>query len=672
MKSDTDMTQFDSLKAIYMDVIAKNISDPIEKILVMTYEFDDQQLLNLICARPLEDDFELRRNQRKFIADLKPVIFYDARKTREFNRLPHFLDLVPVRTKPFSCHHSKAYLIVTGQSVRLVLGSLNLTYSGLFKNREVFTDFCWNKDETEDLQVLRDFVELLKRQRADIPQAVASEALIELLNVIDGRLAQWGVNHVKVRHTLVASGTGTSGLSQLAERWSLISTSAPKRLFVVSPFFDQGDGVLIDLLGSAVGAADAVHIVTDERSVSAICKKHFGAATRDRILNVIPVQISQQERIRIEKFNDGRSTEGLHLERKLHAKILVLESEMECLVYIGSANFTSKAWNGDNFELGVISVETCSADTLIRRICAGLGAGSENVYSRVPDTLTLSDIVDDEDYVEETGYPNFIERIVLHYDEISETVHFRIDGGTPDEIGAYDVSWGSLPLSISERRSQDILSKEFYVRLVGGRNLSFVPKAQPALRFCIPFWHAPELVQKKDEFVFPNADDWLQYYLGIDIDDGGQPGEHIPGEPVSPKPQAMFEVDRESNVIIQMQRYLSLFSAIEGVFTKKADEADKLLFGDERSMFVRKHLTEPINAYAKILKREFQQSRNKKTAQLEFCFKLGELLLFFRSLAEKLPELQASQAALASLLTDSVPEMDAGLKSYINYCNQNN
>ena len=122
MRRHQDRSEFDSLQQIYADMVGNASNDPIERILVITYEFDDQQLVNLVAARSLSEEFELRRNYLRFVADLEPVVIYDARKTREFTQLPHFLELVPIRSRPYSCHHSKAYLIMTEKTVRLVIG----------------------------------------------------------------------------------------------------------------------------------------------------------------------------------------------------------------------------------------------------------------------------------------------------------------------------------------------------------------------------------------------------------------------------------------------------------------------------------------------------------------------------------------------------------------------
>lgn len=101
-------------------------------IVVLSYEFDDEQVLNLSALQPLGKQFEPRMTHLARIAQTVPVMIYDARKTRADLRLPHFMELLPVRMPAYTCHHPKAYLVVTRSCVHLALGSMNLTRSGLF------------------------------------------------------------------------------------------------------------------------------------------------------------------------------------------------------------------------------------------------------------------------------------------------------------------------------------------------------------------------------------------------------------------------------------------------------------------------------------------------------------------------------------------------------------
>ena len=137
--------------------------DPLDHIVILSYEFDDQQVLNLVVQRPLSEQFEPRVLHLAQVAETVPVVIYDARKTREHNRLPHFMDLLPVRKPVWTCHHPKAYLIVTRKRVHLVIGSMNLTATGLFNNREVFETFSWGEEDADNCRVLEEFVRVVRK-----------------------------------------------------------------------------------------------------------------------------------------------------------------------------------------------------------------------------------------------------------------------------------------------------------------------------------------------------------------------------------------------------------------------------------------------------------------------------------------------------------------------------
>lgn len=79
-------SQFGTFSEVISDILEKKSQDPVLHLLVLTYEFDEQQLVNLVCSKNLEDDFELRQAQLQILSDLRPVVIYDARKTKEFSK----------------------------------------------------------------------------------------------------------------------------------------------------------------------------------------------------------------------------------------------------------------------------------------------------------------------------------------------------------------------------------------------------------------------------------------------------------------------------------------------------------------------------------------------------------------------------------------------------------
>lgn len=664
-------SRFGVLQQIFADIANDMRRDPLEHMLVLTYEFDDQQLVNLLSGRNLADNVELQRNQLKFIADMHPVVIYDARKTRDFNQIPHFLDLLPVNPGAYRCHHSKAYLFVTGATVRLVLGSFNLTRTGLFENREVFTDFLWSDTETTDLAVLREFSKLLRNGYAQWAQPRAASARQAIADTLDARLARWQTSDKPGKHSLVHSGYAMAGeqngLQQLAALWRPISGAAPRKLFVVSPFFDRGGSFLADELARAVGAPAELHIVTDEANITRLGRCHYGKSTDTAVrkLSLIPGSISAGERERIARANDGARPDGLQINRALHAKILVMCSGTHHLVYAGSANFTLKAWRGDNQELGVAYVEKGSADALISQILAAFSADDENAYSRLGETPTAPDTneEDDEDYVDQPSYPDFINSIRLDQDSAGENLIFRFDTSAPERLLNYDIFWGLVLLTIEGTDSRPLQLQLAYMPLRGGRNLRFVLRADPSREFLLPFFHHANLARQQDLAIFTSAEDWMRHYLhpagpGVRLE-----GEYLPGEEGTPPPPDSSTVDRDANIVVAMQRYLNLFSAVEATFHQRAlDTAATHADAASRAKIIEQSFTSPLRLYARLIE---QERGRTPTAEQAYFFRLGELVLLCNALTSPLPELAALAHELAGPF--AATPSDATLATYLTF-----
>jgi len=658
MSASTTDSNFGILQQIFVDIANDIHRNPLEHMLILTYEFDDQQLVNLLSGRSLADNVELQRNQLKFIADMQPVVIYDARKTRDFNQIPHFLNLIPVNPGAFRCHHSKAYLFITSNTVRLVLGSFNLTRTGLFENREVYNDFLWSKKDTDDLNVLSDFSKLLRKGYSQWPQPEAAPAREAIADTLDTRLALWQNSEIRGKHSIVYSGyakaSEKNGLSHLATIWQSISKTAPRKLFVISPFFDRGETFLADELSLAIGAPDELHIVTDEDNIIKLGRCHFGmlADKQTRKLNLIPGSISTSERERISRANDGARIDGLQISRALHAKILIMCSGSHHLIYTGSANFTIKAWNGDNQELGVVSVENGPAATLI-------------AYPRLSDTPTARDIDDDEDYVYQPAYPDFINNIRLEQGDDTDALIFRFDTTDQLRLLDYKISWGRVPLSINGTNSHPIQRRHAYMPLQGGRNLSFELRKDSTKVFLLPFFHHADLTQQQDLMLFPSVEEWMRHYLHPTGPIGHGEGEYLPGEePTPPQPDDSSVVDREANVVVAMQRYLNLFSSVEATFDQRAHDIAANVDAAARAKGFEQSFAAPLRLYARLLEQDFNQSGNS-TATHAYLFRLGELVMMCCKLAPVLHELIGLAHELAERLI--VSPSDSTLTIYLNF-----
>lgn len=667
MSQSPSQGEFDTLQSIFSDIAASAKTDPIERIVVLTYEFDDQQLINLIAGRRLDDEFDLRTNHLRFIAACQPLVLYDARKTRESNKLPHFLDLIPVRAKAYSCHHSKAYLIVTRDAVRLVLGSFNLTQTGLFSNREVFMDFLWSARERANVGLLRAFAGLLRSGYAPHPQAAASPALAAVVATLDARLEAWkppAKGGAREAYTLLTSGYGEAGLGQLARLWRAVSARPVRKLVVVSPFFDRGSSFLADALDREIGPIRELAIHTDAANLPTLGKRHYGLEAQVRRLHLIPPAICDEELARIAAANDGTPVANLNIARKLHAKILILCGEgQRHLVYIGSANFTCKAWNGDNHELGLAWVEAGSADAVVAWVVKALSSPAACSYAQLPDQIEFAEREDDPLYEDASGQLDFIRDIELRAQDGLASVAFHFGCDQPERLRDYDIHWGDLPITLDGTVSQSMRWDASAMPLLGKRNLRFVPRGLAEPVFYLPFHHAADLLAYADLRLFANAEDWLLYYLRPQYTVGGGPGERIPGEPPDGGEADGKPVDREGNAVIAMQRHLSLFAEVERVFEQRV--ADIAGLADWKEPWTRS-VEKPLLLYARLLDTERDASTSALRDQVH-GFRMGELALFCHRQGARLPAMRALARRLAKRLKPRRSDPPV-LKTYLDFC----
>lgn len=649
-----------SLRDCFTAIFDAARKDPVEHIVAMTYEFEDQQLLNLLSGRPMDENFLPRRFDLKKISELAPVVIYDARKTKEANLVPHFLDLLPVKMPAYSCHHPKAYLVVTQASVQFLLGSMNLTYTGLFRNREIFHEFRWSQSETLDLGLLGDFTEILEQQNGEFESASLGAAITGLRR----RISDWQQGQGEARHHLVASGYGaTSGLARLGALWRELSSGARvRRVFAVSPFFDLGTDrdTFAGMLVREFGELEGLHIVTDRACIGKLCKGHFAEVPK-RVLHAIEEALGEEEQRRIEVANDG-ANRGLQLQRKLHAKLLVLCGDDGFLVYGGSANFTCKAWNGDNREMGVAWYERGSAARFVAGVEASLHAVRDNQYSMLLDAPTVFEVQDEDDYEGEPGYPDFVQSIVL--EEVADSANFRfsVSGSELGRLADYDILWGHERLQFNVGVSVPLAASTLFARLLGGRNLCFVWKVDAECRFFLPFRHTPALFEKRDLHLHESAEDWMLYQLGIGQSGPADPEESVPGEggEIVRSGQA-FDGNREDNETIKAQRYLSLFAQLEAEFLRRA-EAVRAFPVEQRQSAWKATVATPIETLAAVITRQ----QSGPVDHMLRVFQLGELAL----LARALPAEGGLGQALHGAILAKMPG-DAGnpvLGHYISFC----
>lgn len=645
------MTDFANFGDIVSDVLSTAKTDPIQHMLVLTYEFDEQQLVNLVCSRNLEDDFELRQAQLKILSNLRPLVIYDARKTKAFSKIPQFLELHPFKTPGFSCHHSKAYLIITEKTVRLVLGSFNLTMTGLFRNREVFESFHWDAQQTSRLEVLKEWTQFFEEHYQGRLAASSQSALFAIVDALKTRGKAWIANQDDDSMHLLYSGyDNTTGINALRRHWDRwFPGTEPDSLLAVSPFFDESpqNKSLARDLQNEFPSIQAMTLITDESANGSLSQAHFGSIQTNELL-LIPAELSAHEHERIERLasQTGNSTKDQRFFRKLHAKVLMLQSGSNAMLYMGSANFSQKAWQGNNQELGVVSKEADPAglrDSLI----LNLGAIAENRYKLLPLFPPEKDVAEDDEAYDNTDFPGFIEMIVLTPNSDHSRVRFlfeagdRVDGKNASSLDDYVVQWSDIRLDIQDHCSQWIERKEFQNRMISARNISFKPVTNMEQVFWFPFQYAGELIAERETFLHPSSWDWIAFYLNPNQGSVLEPGEFLPGEAkesTGNETAPLYTISREENCVIAMQGYLTLFTRVERDFHERVNNLESVTL-EYRSRSLALHVIEPLKGFCRLLEQEANAALKgtgaKQIAPAD-VFKMGELLLLANSLSEKL------------------------------------
>lgn len=620
-----------SLRDVFETISDEARKNPLRHIAALTYEFDDQQLVNLLVGRPLNEVYEPRGFDLKRIAELAPVVAYDARKTREGQATPHFLELLPVRMPAYACHHPKAILIVLERAIHLVIGSMNLTRTGLLTNREVFLHLRCSQQETADAPILRDFFLLLESGYASFE----SEPLARTIAAARELLATWPQAAASTQH-LVPSGYGDTGLERLRHLWNEDGRGPACAVLAVSPFFDRASSrrILASELRANFGQFHELTLVTDASVRAQLSRAHF-AWVAEPVLRLVPPALGQAELDRIARSNDLTDLGQRVVQRKLHGKVLALHDGVRTLLYVGSANFTCKAWLGDNRELGVAWFVDGPWPDLVEKICAGFAAAPANAFSSLGDQPD-EEAQEDEDYEGFATWPEFVQGVILKFTEDRQTLQFVVRGQDLHRLREYKVLWGNEPLVFNAGVSQRLSTSTLFGRLLGGRNLVFTPLASPETTHWVPFRHDPELFAERESMVHLSAEEWMTHHLGLERSPPLHPNEFDPdGEGSNRDEGASSSVrgDREANAMVRMQTYLTLFAQIERDFVRRA-QAVLARPEQERASAWEKDVVTPLRTLVRVLGR---------TADLmsepEAVFKLGELLQLGRELARLAPGL---------------------------------
>lgn len=356
--------RYNSLAQILED-INDDRATRIKAGVILTYEFDPVLAHSLARTELLQLDDDLEDGRLRFAGAFPACLFFDPKRSRNLPNFPGNFEIHFKSKKGYACHHSKAYAFALQDGTfELILGSFNLTESGLFYNRETFVHFTLNDNPSADVSGIfrqwRDFLTEHYRSASD------SSGLNEYLALLNKKLDTLKERDSGSSLKLLYSGYDNTncGLDSLKEFCLTQALMEPTRLLVVSPFFDKNEKGGKHLLQQFHEEFPSLQSVSVFSSFDVWGKSFFEGFNDANVRCFqIPNKTTEAENAAIDAFHQDSKSKlaniGRQFDRSLHAKVLLLlDDNGKGVLYIGSANFSVKAWLGENFELGAVGVCT--------------------------------------------------------------------------------------------------------------------------------------------------------------------------------------------------------------------------------------------------------------------------------------------------------------------------
>jgi hypothetical protein len=303
------------------------------KFLDFTSLFDTEPAnLAILSTFQLDADFFEQRLLRcpALVKARRIVIFMDAgqwfRMLHQDVRarlLNHRYLVVPVRPSQ-GVFHPKLNLQVSEQGGHVQCGSNNLTRSGCSSNLELLNSFSFNleEDNGDAIYIIQEAYRFFKHACDDAEEEtgrIARQWLEELTVPVPWILAPLPQNDhrsVRLLHTYEGS---------LWDRLTIkLADSPPERLMVISPFYDM-DGEMVK----------RVHRHWPKCKIELIVQQKY---------TNLPVSPLKKFRSKV-ALSELRNT-----SRRLHAKLIAWESKNGAGCLVGSANFTTAAYDAKNIE----------------------------------------------------------------------------------------------------------------------------------------------------------------------------------------------------------------------------------------------------------------------------------------------------------------------------------
>ena len=273
-------------------------------------------------------------------------------------------DLLPVRM-PNGIQHAKINLLFWTNTIRIIIGSANLTPEGYRRNQEIFSFFDASYEAEIPLDVFTEtfiFLERIILQGVKCSEEVSGRGLSLLQRakktISNFKLKDQNLNSNKIHVWPVFTyPQSNSALSQVRERWLSYYSFLPDNIDIVSPFFDSMNSNRVP------GVELNNSLLNKQGSISYYCSGEEETDSKGRIRLNAPKFLMDNNPVNCCFYMLPQLLPNENEFRPLHMKSIRLMKGNWVLLMMGSGNFTAAGMATgfiSNYEANIVFITSSS------------------------------------------------------------------------------------------------------------------------------------------------------------------------------------------------------------------------------------------------------------------------------------------------------------------------
>lgn len=319
--------------------------------------------------------------------------------------------------------HPKVQLLVWSKWVRIIIGSANLSLSGLRYNTELAVSFDYADEQSSSLDFALDVLKFFRRiNKESMSSEKSQENVISLIDKAEALLK--GFSLYKPYYSYFFVPTIPKGKSVLEQISEIRGSNSFVEAYVESPSFDLPE--------TKNEAAEQVWSLLNGRSSEPLVTYNLQGrvdanGTYDIIAPKSLIVDGRADSTVIKVYEAKKSDKGDFHGRMLHSKLLAFVGDKKSVILVGSSNFSTLGLGlskkKSNYEANVVFL--LDSDKQTGRLINQLLLPSEEVApenaSWLPDKT-----VDQAELIAKVPFPHFIQSIIFNStsDESFYTISF--------------------------------------------------------------------------------------------------------------------------------------------------------------------------------------------------------------------------------------------------------